>query len=134
MRGMPNFEGPKWTLETYDMNELLGKAFYFFECQETGKLRKGHRVKWRGDSYLHDGKKEGLDLSGGWLDAGGARGRRQCWRQLSAQACASWHTACRGPCYLSEHQAQDVQHTRGGSRRMRVQQCRHDGGPCVQTI
>lgn len=65
------YEGAKWQLETYDTDELLGKAFYFFECQESGKLRQGHRVKWRGDSYLHDGKREGIDLVGGWHDAGG---------------------------------------------------------------
>lgn len=66
--------GQEWDLQTYPMDELLGKAFLFFEFQESGRLRPGHRAPWRGDSYLHDGKKEGLDLVGGWHDAGGALG------------------------------------------------------------
>lgn len=69
-------QGPAWTLETYDTDELLAKAFLFFEIQESGKLRPGHRVKWRGDSYLQDGQKMGLDLTGGWHDAGGAARER----------------------------------------------------------
>jgi Glycosyl hydrolase family 9 len=44
---------------------------HLFKLQESGELRKGHRIKWRGSSYLKDGKKEGVDLSGGWHDAGG---------------------------------------------------------------
>lgn len=79
-------EGTKWQLETYNTDELLGKAFYFFECQESGKLRKGHRVKWRGDSYLQDGKDEGIDLVGGWHDAGGAH--RSCQCRCFSIACA----------------------------------------------
>lgn len=58
-------------VEDYDIAELLGKCFYFFEAQESGKLRPGHRVPWRGDSYLNDGRDDGLRLSGGWHDAGG---------------------------------------------------------------
>jgi Glycosyl hydrolase family 9 len=61
-----------WCLDDYDMDELLGKALYFFECQESGKLRLLHRAKWRSDCYLSDGQAEGLDLVGGWHDAGGA--------------------------------------------------------------
>lgn len=41
------------------------------ELQESGELRKGHRIKWRGPSYLNDGKKQGIDLTGGYHDAGG---------------------------------------------------------------
>jgi Glycosyl hydrolase family 9 len=60
-----------WSLDDYNMDELLGKVFYFFECQESGKLRLLHRVKWRGDSYLRDGEASGMELAGGWHDAGG---------------------------------------------------------------
>eukprot|EP00892_Ulva_mutabilis_P003515 jgi/Ulvmu1/1535/UM011_0265.1 len=60
----------KWKLENYDVDELIGKIFLFFEAQESGTLRPAHRVSWRGDSYLHDGCKEGIDLAGGWHDAG----------------------------------------------------------------
>ena len=48
------------------------QSFLFFEAQESGALREGHRVPWRGDSYLQDGIPEGFDLTGGWFDAGGA--------------------------------------------------------------
>ena len=54
-----------------DLDELIGMVLLFFEAQESGKLRAGHRVKWRGDSYLDDGRLRGIDLAGGWFDAGG---------------------------------------------------------------
>jgi hypothetical protein len=60
-----------WSMEDYDTDDLIGKIFLFFEAQESGKLRKGHRVPWRGASYLKDGHEAGLDLVGGWHDAGG---------------------------------------------------------------
>ena len=44
---------------------------WFFEAQKSGKLPEGHRVSWRGDSYLADGQQAGIDLVGGWFDAGG---------------------------------------------------------------
>ncbi len=36
----------------------------------TGKLPPTNRIPWRGDSGLTDGQDKGLDLSGGWYDAG----------------------------------------------------------------
>ena len=39
-------QGPAWTFDKYDTDELLAKGFLFFEVQESGKLRPGHRVKW----------------------------------------------------------------------------------------
>ena len=57
-------------------------------------------MKWRGDSYLHDGKKEGLDLSGGWLDAGGVPAHLQ---QLCQPACNS--------CALRDRHSQDMTHS-----------------------
>lgn len=59
-----------WCLNNHNTDEVIGKLLLFFEAQESGKLRAGHRVQWRGDSYLHDGAAHGLDLSGGWFDAG----------------------------------------------------------------
>jgi hypothetical protein len=53
-----------------DYGEALQKAIYFFECQRSGKLPATNRVAWRGDSGLKDGADVGLDLSGGWYDAG----------------------------------------------------------------
>jgi hypothetical protein len=45
-------------------------SLYYFESQESGKKSPKNRVHWRGDSFLNDGSLAGLDLSGGWNDAG----------------------------------------------------------------
>ncbi|MFW5882513.1 MAG: glycoside hydrolase family 9 protein [Planctomycetota bacterium] len=50
--------------------EMLQKGLYFYECQEAGVLSPGNRVPWRGPSCLEDGAEVGLDLAGGWYDAG----------------------------------------------------------------
>ncbi|XP_024366977.1 endoglucanase 7 [Physcomitrium patens] len=58
------------TANAYDYGDALDKAVKYFEAQRSGRLPPGHRVSWRGDSGLHDGQQEGLDLSGGYYDAG----------------------------------------------------------------
>ncbi len=55
---------------TYNYGELLQKSIYFYEAQRSGKLPANNRVEWRGDSGLKDGSDQGLDLTGGWYDAG----------------------------------------------------------------
>lgn len=71
--------------------EALQKSIYFYETQRSGPLPDAdnnflandlhngflpNRVEWRGDSYLEDGLYNqygeylGLDLTGGWHDAG----------------------------------------------------------------
>ncbi len=50
--------------------EALQKSIYFYETQQAGELPSWNRVPWRGDSVLDDGQDVGLDLSGGWFDAG----------------------------------------------------------------
>ncbi|WP_096087639.1 glycoside hydrolase family 9 protein [Agaribacterium haliotis] len=50
--------------------EALQKSIYFYEAQQGGKLPDWNRVEWRGDAVLDDGKDVGVDLSGGWFDAG----------------------------------------------------------------
>ncbi|WSS24686.1 glycoside hydrolase family 9 protein [Streptomyces sp. NBC_01190] len=42
----------------------------FYESQRSGKLPADNRVGWRGDSDLTDGADAGLDLTGGYHDAG----------------------------------------------------------------
>jgi len=42
----------------------------FYEFQRSGKLPENKRNNWRGDSALNDGADNGLDLTGGWYDAG----------------------------------------------------------------
>lgn len=55
---------PQWST-------LLGNLIYFYDAQRSGKLPDSNRVSWRNDSCLDDGKDAGLDLSGGYYDAGG---------------------------------------------------------------
>jgi len=50
---------------------LLGELLYFYDAQRSGKLGPSNRVPWRNDSLLTDGQSSGVDLSGGFYDAGG---------------------------------------------------------------
>ncbi|HEX8914633.1 MAG TPA: glycoside hydrolase family 9 protein, partial [Humisphaera sp.] len=54
----------------FDYAEALQKSLWFYEAQRSGKLPADNRVPWRGDSALADGRAEGVDLTGGWYDAG----------------------------------------------------------------
>ncbi|KAF9451625.1 glycoside hydrolase family 9 protein [Macrolepiota fuliginosa MF-IS2] len=49
---------------------LLGNLLYFYEAQRSGNLPTSNRVPWRNSSALDDGKDAGVDLSGGYYDAG----------------------------------------------------------------
>lgn len=55
---------------SYSYAEALQKAIMFYELQRSGPLPPTRRSNWRGDSGLEDGADVGLDLSGGWHDAG----------------------------------------------------------------
>ncbi|WP_344078676.1 glycoside hydrolase family 9 protein [Luedemannella helvata] len=50
--------------------DALSKAVWFYDAQRLGKLPATNRVSWRGDSFLTDGADAGLDLVGGFADAG----------------------------------------------------------------
>lgn len=50
--------------------EALQKSLFFYEAQQSGKKPAWNRVSWRGDSALTDGADVGLDLTGGWYNAG----------------------------------------------------------------
>ncbi|KAJ7086757.1 glycoside hydrolase family 9 protein [Mycena epipterygia] len=54
---------PQWST-------LLGNLIYFYDAQRSGNLSSNNRVPWRNSSTLDDGKDVGLDLSGGYFDAG----------------------------------------------------------------
>jgi endoglucanase len=54
----------------YNYGEALQKAVIFYEFQRSGDLPDTIRSNWRGDSGLTDGADVGLDLTGGWYDAG----------------------------------------------------------------
>jgi endoglucanase len=57
---------PQWST-------LLGNLLYFYEAQRSGRLPNTKRVFWRNDSAVNDGSDAGLDLSGGYYDAGGTQ-------------------------------------------------------------
>ncbi|OXM75699.1 endoglucanase [Cryptococcus neoformans Bt63] len=54
-------------------SNVLGNSLWFYDAQRSGRLDEGtygNRVDWRNDSALEDGSDWGLDLVGGWYDAG----------------------------------------------------------------
>ncbi|GLT71631.1 hypothetical protein SLA2020_436330 [Shorea laevis] len=53
-----------------EYGEALNKSLLYFEAQRSGKLPPNQRVQWRGDSGLQDGRDAGVDLVGGYYDAG----------------------------------------------------------------
>lgn len=54
----------------FNYGEAFQKALMFYEFQKSGDLPDNQRNNWRGDSGLEDGADVGLDLTGGWYDAG----------------------------------------------------------------
>ncbi|MGD1952962.1 MAG: glycoside hydrolase family 9 protein [Leptolyngbyaceae cyanobacterium] len=48
----------------------LQASLLFYEAQRSGNLPDNNRIAWRGDSALKDGTDVGLDLTGGYYDAG----------------------------------------------------------------
>ncbi|MEA5464964.1 glycoside hydrolase family 9 protein [Leptothoe sp. PORK10 BA2] len=50
--------------------ETLQKSLLFYEAQRSGDLPDDNRIAWRGDSALQDGADVGVDLTGGYYDAG----------------------------------------------------------------
>lgn len=54
----------------FNYGEALQKSYLFYEAQRAGELPEDNRIDWRGDSTLQDGSDVGLDLSGGYFDAG----------------------------------------------------------------
>ncbi|KAJ4755170.1 Endoglucanase [Rhynchospora pubera] len=53
-----------------DYRDALTKSFLYFEAQRSGHLPYNQRVMWRGHSGLTDGLEQGVDLVGGYYDAG----------------------------------------------------------------
>ena len=54
----------------FNYGEALQKSILFYELQRSGVLPENTRCNWRGDSGLTDGADNGIDLTGGWYDAG----------------------------------------------------------------
>ncbi|KAF9188608.1 hypothetical protein BGZ51_000471 [Haplosporangium sp. Z 767] len=59
----PSFPDPEYA-------KLLDYTLLFYEAQRSGKLPPDQRITWRNDSAMNDGRDVGLDLSGGYYDAG----------------------------------------------------------------
>lgn len=57
-------------LAGHNYGDALSKGILFFEAQRSGYLPSSQRVRWRGNSGLNDGKISGVDLVGGYYDAG----------------------------------------------------------------
>jgi len=55
---------------TFNYGEVLQKSLYFYDAQRSGPLPPNFRVKWRGASAQQDGAEHGVDLTGGYYDAG----------------------------------------------------------------
>ena len=58
------------TCKSTDYARHLELSFLFYEAQRSGPLPKDNRIFWRHDSMLNSGEDEGLDLVGGYIDAG----------------------------------------------------------------
>uniref|UniRef100_A0A0D9XFY0 Endoglucanase n=1 Tax=Leersia perrieri TaxID=77586 RepID=A0A0D9XFY0_9ORYZ len=56
----------------HDYGDALAKSILFFEGQRSGRLPAAgkQRAAWRGDSAASDGEAAGVDLEGGYYDAG----------------------------------------------------------------
>ncbi|OWF56607.1 Endoglucanase E-4 [Mizuhopecten yessoensis] len=54
----------------YDYGRVLEDSILFYEAQRSGFLPVDNRIHYRKDSATYDGSDVGLDLTGGWYDAG----------------------------------------------------------------
>ncbi len=57
----------------FDYGEALKKVFLFYEAQRSGQRDESgyiYKLSWIKSSCLNDGKDNGVDLTGGWYDAG----------------------------------------------------------------
>ncbi|XP_031268044.1 endoglucanase 4-like [Pistacia vera] len=58
------------SVRSHDYGDALTKSILFFEGQRSGKIPSNQRMTWRKDSALKDGIEIGVDLTGGYYDAG----------------------------------------------------------------
>jgi endoglucanase len=55
---------------SFDYAEALQDSMYSYSAQRSGQLAPDNPVDWRGDSDLSDGSDSGVNLTGGYHDAG----------------------------------------------------------------
>ena len=56
--------------KSQDYGRHLELSLLFYECQRSGPLPKTNRIYWRHDSMVDAGADNGVDLTGGYYDAG----------------------------------------------------------------
>ena len=56
--------------KSQDYARHIELSLLFYECQRSGPLPKTNRIYWRHDSMLDAGEDNGVDLTGGYYDAG----------------------------------------------------------------
>ncbi|GMJ10359.1 glycosyl hydrolase 9B8 [Hibiscus trionum] len=56
--------------QSFNYGEALSKSLLYFESQRSGHLPHSQRATWRHHSGLTDGLEQGVDLVGGYYDAG----------------------------------------------------------------
>ena len=56
--------------KSQDYARHIELSLLFYECQRSGPLPKTNRIYWRHDSMVDAGSDVGLDLTGGYYDAG----------------------------------------------------------------
>ncbi|KHN23901.1 Endoglucanase 11 [Glycine soja] len=56
--------------ESFNYGQALSQSLLYFESQRSGRLPYNQRVTWRHHSALTDGLEQGVDLVGGYYDAG----------------------------------------------------------------
>ncbi|RDY13117.1 Endoglucanase 11, partial [Mucuna pruriens] len=56
--------------QAFDYADALSKSLLYFEAQRSGRLPYNQRVTWRHHSGIADGLEQGVDLVGGYYDAG----------------------------------------------------------------
>ncbi|MCP4073714.1 MAG: hypothetical protein GY742_18605 [Hyphomicrobiales bacterium] len=61
---------PASPFPTTEYNTALSLSMKFYYAQYSGDLWNDFPIAWRGDSALNDGNDVGVDLTGGWYDAG----------------------------------------------------------------
>ncbi|XP_042376935.1 endoglucanase 16-like [Zingiber officinale] len=61
---------PSSAFASSEYREALAESLLYFEAQRSGRLPYHQRVQWRGHSGLTDGLEQGVDLVGGYYDAG----------------------------------------------------------------
>ena len=54
----------------YNYGEALQKAILFYKANRLGDLPDDYILPYRADAAMTDGQDVGLDLTGGWADAG----------------------------------------------------------------